>query len=121
MKWPWVSRELYDAVQGVANRLVIERQDDATRYADLLANYDALVQQIVTMRKEGFVAEPKAPPAPPAREPLPPVVVAAIAQRSQPNTKERRLLDGTARQLLDEGMNAESAAADILAGEPVTW
>lgn len=130
-RWPWVSRELYDTCQGVANRLLQER--DAARAelerernghsAELAAErerYERLVAQMIELKRLDYGPVPVIPV--PQREPVPPIpveVMKNIALISEPNTPERRRMENRVRDLLGGGVAPEDVAKMVLEGEEV--
>lgn len=113
-RWPWVPRELYNACQGVANRLLQDRDRAEAQLTEVRKQYDRLVEVALGMKKEGYV--PQEPLREPPPEPtLPSVVEEAIAQRAF-DPPSIRHLQGWARQALT-GAEAEQVAQRILDGE----
>jgi len=115
-RWPWVSRELYDLVAGVANRLVQERNDALAAAKVAERRYTELVERVLQMRREGF--QPPAESAPAEVTPaLPQKVVDAIAQVAASAAMERQLRLTAERLLRQEDGNEDKVAALILHGE----
>jgi hypothetical protein len=80
--------------------------------------YDALLHELLTLKRDGFSAT-MTYEAPPPMDPLPPAVLKAIAQRSEPGTPERRALERRSGDYLRAGLEPEQIAAAVLDGEPV--
>ena len=82
------------------------------------ARYDALVKDVLALKRDGFGAtvQYETPPATPV---FPPVVLQAIAERSGAGTVERRELERWAADRVRAGEDAEQIAEAILAGADV--
>jgi hypothetical protein len=80
--------------------------------------YDALLKEVMTLKREGFSATVQYD-QPPAGPSLPGPVTKAIAQRSEPGTVERRELERSVSGMLREGVDPEDVAAAVLDGEQV--
>jgi hypothetical protein len=74
-----------------------------------------LTRLVVDMRREGF-ERPPAPPPPP-KDPLTEDIRRAIAERSDPGSRDRRNLETWALGQLERGEDAEKVATEILVGE----
>lgn len=86
-------------------------------YLDLQAKYDALVQQMLQMKREGF--DPPSEPGPALDAPadnLPGIVREAVEQRAV-DTPSRRLLEQFAARELRRNQSPEDVAVAVLAGE----
>ena len=115
-RWPWVSRLAYDTCQGVANRLLRERDHAEAQLVEERARYDRLAHVSLGMRKEGFVPQEPLREVPP--EPtLPEPVLAAIAQRAADPAMERGLY-AFARQALTT-LEPTQVAQRILDGDDI--
>lgn len=79
--------------------------------------YEALVQLVAQMKREGF-AVPEDLPAPVPTPELPVVVRKAIAEIASDNALLERQLCQTAWMMLNLQMDEADVAAKILAGEP---
>jgi len=71
--------------------------------------YGLLVERMIQMRREGFVAPPR-PEEVPERQPLPAKVLRAVVAVGEPG------LDEHARGLLAAGLSEAEVAAQVLAG-----
>lgn len=85
--------------------LVVERE-----------RYDALVKEVLVLKRDGFSATVQYE-APPPTPPLPASVRTAIAERSEPLTPERRELERHAADALRAGMTDAAVAQQVLDGE----
>ena len=89
---------------------------------DLLAaerlRYDALLKEVMDLKREGFSATVQYE-APPAGPPFPGPVTRAIAARSDPGSIERRELERAASDLIRSGVEPDSVAQQVLDGEVV--
>lgn len=124
MKWPWVHRARLDALEktvrdaeGVANRLLVERDLAERRLIAERVRADKLVGELLRMKREGYVPQPE-PPGEIEDAGFPEVVESAIADRAFNPAMERNLRR-VAAQLLREKKPEEVVARLILDGEPL--
>lgn len=82
------------------------------------ARCDALIREVLALKRDGFVATVQYD-TPPAGPSLPRPVLAAIAERSEPGTVERRELERYAADMVRAGTEPEMIADRIAAGEDV--
>lgn len=82
--------------------------------------YSALVAQMVELKKLDYGPTPVVP-APPKTPvvPIPATVMQNIARVSDPDTRERRQIEGRVRDLLTSGVPEVEVAGMVLAGEEV--
>ena len=122
MRWPWVSRVMHDqVVKALSERVGMEQQGRsalAHQRNDLMVQiagerdrYDALVQQIVSMKRDGFqIVHP-----PVQREPMPPRAAdEAINDRAGANAPLRRHLIDYANQQRRKNVPEEQIADKVL-------
>lgn len=128
------ARELEAESRRAAERLELQYERErgaADELREALARTQALLDRAVaqleraldtvaTMRREGFESRVDLP-LPPKTDvrPLPQGIAQAIALRSDPNTRERRQLEGHARELLAAGMAAAEVEELVLHGQEV--
>lgn len=112
MKWPWVPREQLDAVEADNAQLVehllaqlasLREEVKAER-----ARVESLTNEIIRMRREGFVPQPE-PPTPEETTPLPPAVLDAIDQRAFDGPSRRQL-----RKVAEQLIRVDRAEKDIV-------
>lgn len=112
MRWPWVSREAYDAVTRERNYL-------AGRLDAHELQQTGLVNHILTMRREGFAPKPEetAPVNSPAAK-LPRVIEQALDKIGLYGTQRMQMETWAWRQLDKGGVDVDPAqvAADLLQG-----
>lgn len=98
---------------GVANRLVQELALERERYAKL-------VDQVVDLKRDGYVMPVDVPlvPATPVL-PIPPEVMRSVVKVSDPNTRERRAMETAVRDLLAAGMPHKEIAERVLQGQEI--
>ncbi len=80
--------------------------------------YDKLLAQFTALKRDGFAVKMEYE-APPPASPLPPAVLKALAQVSDPGTVERRELERRAADMVRAGMGEEAVADAVLDGESV--
>lgn len=107
VRWPWVSRLAYDAVERERNTL-------SGHLANLAHTYNELVREILTMRREGFVSTP-ALPEPQTPKALPPEIVDALDAIGL-HGRARDQMETYAWRQLDRKKAAPEIASELLVG-----
>lgn len=107
VRWPWVSRLAYDAVERDRNTLAGQLQN-------LAYTYNELVREMIGMKREGFVSTP-ALPEPQTPKTLPNEIADALDMIGL-HGRERDAMEAYAWRQLDRQKPPVEIATDLLAG-----
>ena len=115
MKWPWVSRELYEAEREARVRTesafsAVEHENNDVRHEN-----QRLVDIIVSLKRDGFTA-PTAPADVPAEPALPGAIEDALDYLLLDGA-QRREHEAYARRWLAEGADAREVRRRLIDGE----
>ncbi len=108
LQWPWVSRRAYQLLEVTANNL--QRQCDVAQ-----SRCDALVAQLLTMKREGYQPAPVMTPDLPPADTLPLAVADALdglGLAPADHAREAARLHA----LMDEGMDPTEAIRRLYEG-----
>jgi hypothetical protein len=108
MKWPFVSRGAYDALERERNQLNY-------RLDVMIDRNNKLVDEVMRFRREGFNAAPPEPVAPPAAPSLPDEVQQALDDVGLMGSTRAQMEAWAWRQLARE-RSAKDVADDLRAG-----
>ena len=89
--------------------------------AEARAQCTTLTDQLLTLKREGFVTPTSSEPMALVGSELPTAVLDAIAQRARPGTETWSHLAKEAEALTRAEANPELVAARILEGDPFDW
>lgn len=110
----------YERLDELAAAVAIDRERHAVDLAAERERYERLVRDTLTFKREGF--DTMLPTPAPPRTPVVPIPVSvgeAIARVSEPDTRERRQIEGRVRDLLAGGVDQLEVRNMVLAGEQV--
>lgn len=116
--------EVRAAGERVYEVLKAERERHAVDLREMLARHDAivagLVAQIIELKKQDYgpAAVIPTPPQHPVT-PIPPEVMKNIARTTDPETRERRMVERRVRDLLAAKVPAEEVSKMVLVGEEI--
>ena len=101
----------------MVKRPKVELSVPFSAYQELQAKYDALVHEVIQLKRDGFVL-PENLPAPLQGQTLPQEVLGAIASLCMDNPDLERTLTQAAWTLLRSGLEPAVVAQRIIDGEP---
>jgi hypothetical protein len=97
-------------------------QEERQENRDWASRYEALVDKLAALKKEGYGPPVTLPiPEPEPVEALPAVVRRAINERASKGSVAWRHLERQAREKIGLGVDVAAVAELILNGEPVEW
>ncbi len=89
-------------------------------YDELFSKYSALVDEVVQMKRDGYVAQPRFDTEPePDQFPVPEEVLGALHMRFDPGSFEAKEQQEHAFGMLRRGLDKETVIAAVLAGEDI--
>lgn len=106
-----VERERYTALVKAHEIILVAERD----------RYSSLVAQMIELKKQDYGPAPVIP-MPPQQPvtPIPPEVMRNIARTTDPETRERRMVERRVRDLLAAKVPAEEVSKMVLVGEEIS-